>query len=389
MLSKKLSIAVIGSTGSVGKTALKILKKNANLFKVDFLCCNKNKNLIVKQINYFCPKHVLVNDNKTFLFIKKKKFKQKIFLYKNLYEFIKKNKKIKFDKSILSISSINGLKYGFAFVKLSRELLIANKETIVCGGYLFLNYARKFNCKITSIDSEHYSLASVINKNNQYLIDKVYLTASGGPFLNKSYNFFKKIDYKKALIHPKWKMGKKISIDSATMSNKVLEMIEAMYLFDLKPNKIKIKIHKESLVHSAVVFRNGLVKLVAHNTSMTIPIQNSLLDNVSDSINKSFFLNKKNFSFSFDEKSLKKFKIINLGHKTIKLGPRACIFFNVINDYLVNLYLKRKIFFYEIPYKLNKIMTNKKLLYFFKKKINKIDDIYKTISYAKSIADKI
>ena len=388
MTSKKISIAILGSTGSVGKTALDIIKKNTDKFSVDLLSCNKNKKLIIQQINLFQPKYVLVSNKNLFLNLKKIKFKRKVVIYNDLTN-LKKKKLKKFDKTVLSISSINGLKFGFFFIEISKEILIANKETIVCGGNLLISKAKKFGCNIKSIDSEHYSISNIINKNNNKQIYKVYLTASGGPFLKKSFKYFKKIDYKKALSHPKWKMGKKISIDSATMANKVLEMIEAIYLFKLSPEMIKVKIHKESLVHAAIIFKNGLVKFIAHNTSMKIPIRNSLINNNNYS-EEVFFYNKNDFIFTFEEKSLKKFKLINLGYKILKLGPKAYIIFNVINDLLVDSYLKRKIFFYEIIDKLIKVFNDKQLLsYCNQKKIKCTDDIYKTINFAKTYAKKI
>jgi len=211
------------------------------------------------------------------------------------------------------------------------------------------------------------------------------LTASGGPFINSNLKKISKVSVSEALKHPKWKMGKKISIDSATMANKALEVMEASILFDIIPDKIKIKIHPESKVHAAIVLKNGLVHLVAHNTSMEIPIRNTLLDNNYNlNIVDNFFFNKKRFHFSFDEINLKKFKNINSGYAALKFGPRGCIYFNVINDYLVNLYLNKKIFFYEISHKLNKLISNKKVIKNLKKKINSVNDIYETISEAKS-----
>ena len=391
-MNKKLKIAILGSTGSIGKTSLNIVSNYPNLFSVELLACYQNKNLLIKQIKKFLPKCVIISDLKTYYFVKKIKFKNKIYFFQNLKDFEKFNKK-KFDKTILGISSIDGLPFAFSFLKYSNEMLIANKETIVCGGKLFLHKARKQKCIINSIDSEHYCLNETLKGRNINEISTVYLTASGGPFLNKRKKNFKKINHRVAINHPKWKMGKKISIDSATMVNKIFEIIEASILFNINANKIKIKIHRESLVHSVVVFKNSLVELIAHNTSMSIPIRNSLLNSKNnDNYNKKsniFFNNKKKITFSFDEKSLTEFKIIKTGYKVIKFGHAACIIFNVINDFLVDLYLKDKIFFYQIEKKLNKTFNNKLLEKYFKKKINSIKDIYDTIEFAKSLLSSI
>ena len=388
MSSKKISLAILGSTGSIGITTLKIIKKYPNLFKVNLLACNKNKKIIFKQISKFLPKYVIIQNKNNFNFFKKIKFKKKIKFFQNLNDF-NKEKKIKFDKVILGISSIDGLDYAFSFIKYSTEILLANKETIVCGGKVFLKKANHYKCKIVPIDSEHYCLANTLKNFKSNEVDRVYLTASGGPFLNKSRNSISKIDQKFALKHPSWKMGKKISIDSATMANKGLEVIEAAILFNLKPTNIKIKIHKESKVHSVVILKNGLVYLVAHNTSMSVPIKNSLIESRELNNQKNFFFTKKNFTFSFDEKKLIKFKMVSLAYRALNYGQRACIFYNVINDYLVNLYLNKKIFFFEIHTKLNKVLTNVNLIPYFKKKVANLNDIQKTINYAKSYALKI
>ena len=313
MLFKKKSIALLGSTGSIGTTSLNILKDFKNKFEIDLLCCNKNKTKIHKQIKTFLPKFVIINDPIIYDFFLKIKFKKKIKFFKNIIEFndFNKIKKYKFDKTILGISSISGLKYGFSFIQYSKEILIANKETIVCGGKFFLNQAKKYSCKITSIDSEHFCLSNTLKffKSNQ--IKKIYLTASGGPFLKKKKKEILKVDPRFALKHPNWNMGKKISIDSATMANKGLEVMEASVLFNIDPKKIAIKIHQESKVHSIVTLNNGLVYLVAHNTSMKIPILNSLIDNFTDDVKDNFFDNK-SFFFTFDEKKLKNFKMVSL-----------------------------------------------------------------------------
>ena len=388
MPSKKISLAVLGSTGSIGVTTMKIIKKYPNFFKVNLLACNKNKKTIFKQITKFLPKYVIINNKKNFNFFKKIKFKKKVKFFQNLKDF-NKEKKIKFDKAILGISSIDGLDYAFSFIKYSKEILLANKETIVCGGKFFLKRAQNFKCKIVPVDSEHYCLANTLKFFKSNEIDKIYLTASGGPFLNKSDNLISKIDQKYALKHPSWKMGKKISIDSATMANKGLEVIEAALLFNIKAENIKIKIHQESKVHSAVILKNGLVYFVAHNTSMTVPIENSLISRKNLINKKNFFYEKKNFVFSFDERKLIKFQMVSLAYVALNYGQRACIFYNVINDYLVNLYLNRKIFFFEIYAKLNKVIKNKDLLAYYKKKIINLNDIKKTINYAKTYATQI
>ena len=387
MSFRKKSVAILGSTGSIGKTSLKILNKCRRSFNIDLLATNSNKKIIGQQIKKFLPKYVIINNFKVYNYFKYKKFKKKIIFFNGLKDF-KNNCKSNFDITIHGISGFQGLDYAFSFIKCSKKILIANKETIVCGGRFFLKKAKTLNCRIESIDSEHFCIFESLKKINKNEIDQIYITASGGPFLNNKFSDISKVDFKLAVKHPKWKMGKKISIDSATMANKGLELMEACFLFNINPNKIKIKIHKEAKVHSAIILKNGLIYLIAHNTSMEIPIANSLLKNYKLSLKNNFFSKKNFFSFSFDESNLKKFQMVNIAYKALKYGPRACIFYNVINDLLVNLYLQRKIFFYEITYLLNKVMMNKLLIKYFKKKIRNVYDIKKTINYAESFVEK-
>lgn len=180
-------------------------------------------------------------------------------------------------------------------------------------------------------------------------------------------------------------MGKKISVDSATMVNKILEIIEAHVLFGIPIDKIKIKIHKESLVHAAIVLNNGLVKFAMHDTSMSIPIRNCLLNNKLFNQKKIFFSDTSNFNLSFNHVQLKQYDVLNTGFKILKLGQRAWILFNVINDKLVDKFLKGEIFFYQITQNLIKIFNKKSTIHYCKKKIIKFSDIMETINFGISL----
>ena len=384
---KKIKIAIIGSTGSIGITSLKIIQDKKKLFNVELLVCNENEKIILAQIRKFLPKNVFINNLLIQNKIKKKLNRDKLKLnFINKFEDINKiySKQNKFDKVIIGISSIHGLKYSMEFIRHSKEILLANKESLVCGGKILLNTAKKYNCKISSIDSEHYCIAETLKYEKMDNISSIFLTASGGPFFGNDKKTFAKAPISKVLKHPNWSMGKKISVDSATMANKVFEMIEAHVLFDIPIKKLKIKIHKESLIHSAVLFNNGLVKLIMHDTSMTIPIRNSLLgDMYIKKINdKNFFNDNKNFILSFEETDVKNFQLIKLGFRILKLGHTAWILFNVFNDYFVNKFLQKKIFFYQIEKNLIKIFLNKNINLYCKKKISNFKDVLNTIKYA-------
>jgi len=381
MFSKK-KIAVIGSTGSIGATSLKIIKKYPNLFNVELLVCNKSLKKLIHQIKLFSPKYIFINDKSAREKFKRLNLFNSIKLIENFSSFSKIFKQqTKFDKVILGASSVDGLKYSFEFINYTKEILIANKESIICGGNVLLEAAKKLNCKISSIDSELYCLSQLLLNSNNQKIDTVYLTASGGPLLGKKKTDFLKSSVKLITNHPKWSMGKKISVDSSTMVNKIFEIIETHILFQIPFNKIKIKIHKESLVHSAVIFKDGFVKVGMHDTSMEIPIRNSLFENKFVHQKKNFFKNKNLVSLNFNELQLTEFPILKTGIKIINYGHAAWILFNVINDELVKKFLNKQIFYYEIVKNLNKIFSKKIVLTYCKKKISTLADIEETINF--------
>lgn len=386
MLFKK-KIAILGSTGSVGSNALNVISKYPKLFNVNLLVCDKNYKKIIFQVKKFTPKYVFIKNYKIYLLVKKK-FKNKKILFFNKFNELEEKLKLspKFDKVIVGIPSIDGIKYCFAFINYSKELLIANKESLICGGKILLKKAKKRKCKIFSIDSEHYCLDEILKNEKLKNIDCVYLTASGGPFLNYKKKLSKNINIKDVINHPTWSMGKKISVDSATMVNKIFELIEAHILFSIPIDKLKIKIHKESLVHTAVILKNGLVKMIMHDTSMQIPIRNRLFDNNFYKITNNYFKENKNFSLNFSENKLVKYNIIKTGYKILYCGHATWILFNVINDYLVKRFLNKEIFFYEIVSNLNKVFNSKNLKLFKKKKIKNLSDINKMIKLGNKIA---
>ena len=387
---KKKNIAILGSTGSVGENALKVISKYPNYFNVKLLVCNKSYKKIIYQIIKYSPKYVFIKNFKVFTLVKKKFHKENIIFF-NTLEYMNKIFKSskKFDKVLIGISGLAGLDYSFSFLNYSKELLIANKESLICGGKVLLKNAKLKKCKIISVDSEHYSLSEILKNENLENIDKIYITASGGPLLNKKNKSSKKIQIKDVLKHPTWSMGKKISIDSATMVNKIFELIEAHLLFSIPYDKLRIKIHKESLVHSAIVLKNGLVKMIMHNTSMQIPIRNSFFDNNFFNDNKNYFKEISNFTLNFDEINLKNFNITKIGSNILKGGHAKWIFFNVINDFLVYKFLNNEIFFYEIVSKLIKVFKNRNIIKDINKKIKNFSDIKNMIILSKKIASNL
>ena len=335
----KKIISILGSTGSIGLTTLDIIQKKKNLFKINLLCANKNIKLIIQQIKKFKPKYFIVNDYSVYQKLKKKNFKNCKIL--NSFDF--KELKKKNDILISAIPGIAGLKPTINLLKLTKKVLIANKESIVCGWDIIKKDAKKYNTQIVPIDSEHFSLSRLLRKHKIKDVRKFYITASGGPFLNYNLRDFYRIRPKDALKHPKWKMGKKISIDSSTLMNKILEVIEAQKLFNIPNKKIEIVIHPESLVHAIIELKNGLTEFIYHDTSMIIPIANAIFDNkilIDDFHKKSSNIFEKNLSFKkVDKKKFPLFKLKNL----INSYPSFPIILNASNELVVDQFIKGKI----------------------------------------------
>ena len=270
-----IKIAILGSTGSIGKTTVKIIKKNFNDFNVILLSTNNNVQKVFEQALELNVKNVIIINKEKYLKNKIKFQNNKIKVFHN-HSDIKKIIKNKVDYTMCSISGLSGLQPTLEAIKLSKTVGIANKESIICAWNLINKSLKKNKTNFIPIDSEHFSMWSLINNNKNEDIEEVILTASGGPFLKKTKKDLINVNPKEAVKHPNWSMGKKISIDSATLMNKVFEVIEAQRIFNIERRKFKILIHPNSYVHAIIKFNNGLVKFLAHDTSMIIPIFNSI-----------------------------------------------------------------------------------------------------------------
>ena len=273
----KIVISILGSTGSIGTTTLKIIKKKRVSFLINTLSANSNYNIICSQIKEFNPKNFVIKNVTIFKKVKAK-FKNKRVKILNDYNKLNNYKK-KNDITVSAVPGIAGLEPTLKFIKSSKKMLLANKESIICGWNLIKSLSRKNKTILVPIDSEHFSIKKILDKHNYKDIKKIYITASGGPFLNYKKHQFAKIKPSDALKHPKWKMGKKISIDSSTLMNKMLEFVEAQKLFNIPNSKLEIIIHPDSLVHAIAVFHNGLTKFIYHETTMIIPLANAIFEN--------------------------------------------------------------------------------------------------------------
>ena len=385
---KLKTIAVLGSTGSIGESTLAIIKKT-NKFKVILIIANSNYLKILSQIKIFKPKVVVVNNLQVFLKIKKiNKLKKTIILNNtnNINKYIKK-----IDTTVSAIPGIAGLEPTLYFIKISQKVLLANKESIVCGWNLIKKNALKYKTKLVPIDSEHFSISELSKKHTNNEIDKIYITASGGPFLKLHKNKFKYIKPKDAIKHPKWKMGKKISVDSATLMNKVLELTEALKLFPFDANKYEIIIHPQSLIHAIVKFKNGTTYFLYHLPDMKIPISNALFDGKFNYVK--YFKNKKKNNFS--DQTLEFFPVDKNKFPTLRLIPKmntsesSPIIINAANEIFVDEFLKNNIRFNDISDYLNLVLRHKNYIKTSKMSSNSIKNIYKIDSLGREFARKI
>ena len=370
----KKKIVILGSTGSIGKSTLEVIRKNKKNFNIILLSSNNNYKELISQAKEFKVKNVLISNQKYYLKVKKKLKKNLTKVYSGKIS-IKKIFKKKVDYTMSAIVGIAGLQPTLDVIKLTKTLAIANKESIICGWNLISKLSKKFKTKILPVDSEHFSIMELTRDYQDKEIEEIILTASGGPFLSKPIHKLKEIKPKQAVKHPNWKMGKKISIDSANLMNKVFEVIEATKIFKFNKNKYKIMIHPQSYVHSIVRFRNGLIKMILYNTDMKIPISNTLFNKKNNVSNIKNIEVKKLNSLNFQNINVKQFPSIKLINKCLTMGFSAPTIINASNEVLVSLFLAGKIDFLGIVNKLNKIIKHKDFKKYAKRKPKSINDI--------------
>jgi len=375
----KKKIVILGSTGSIGKCLLNIIEKDLKSFEIVLLSANKNFKELFKQAKKFNVKNLIITDMETYRYVSST-YKNNNFKIFNKFNNLDKILNKKVDYTMCSIVGIEGLYPTIKMIKYSKTIAIANKETIICAWNLIKKNLKKYNTYFIPVDSEHFSIWSSVNSFTSN-IEKIYLTASGGPFYKKKFSKLKNIKIHQALRHPTWEMGEKISIDSSTLMNKIFEIIEAKKIFELNNNNLEILVHPDSYVHAIIKRNNGLINIIAHETSMTIPIFNSLYWNSDKSLKTSPVNLKKLNSLNFSNVKKNNFPLIDL----IKNIPENDSLFETVivsaNDYLVNLFLNKKIKYTKISKLLLKILSMNKFTRFKKKIPMSIADIMDTRAF--------
>ena len=378
----KKKIAILGSTGSIGKSLLKIIEPEKKNFEIILLTANKDYKSLIKQAEKFKVKNLIIKDKVNYNIAKQRFKSKKIKIFNNYDQYINIFKH-KIDYVMSAITGLDGLNPTINIIKYTKNIAIANKESIICAWCIIQKELTKYKTFFIPVDSEHFSIWYGLRDNNINSVEKIYLTASGGPFYKTPLNKLKHIKINQALNHPNWKMGKKISIDSATMINKIYELIEAKNIFNISYNKIEIIIHPKSYVHAIIKFSNGVTKIIAHDTTMIIPIFNTLYLNSEKKIQSKKIDFKILNNLSFTKVNLKKYPMIKL----IKLLPNKSSLYETVivsaNDTLVDLFLKKKLKYLNIQKELFKFIQSKEFIKYKKITPRNIKDIMKLNEYVR------
>ena len=383
----KKKIAILGSTGSIGKTLFNILLKEKKNFEIVLLVANKSHKVLMKQAKAFNVKNIIITNKKNYKILKKETIKTNIQVFNDFTQMNKIFKK-KIDYILSSISGIQGLEPTTKIIKFTKKIAIANKESIICGWNLIQAELKKHKTEFIPVDSEHFSIWYGLKNFKTANLEKVFLTASGGPFYKTTLNNFEKIKVSDALNHPNWKMGKKISIDSATMINKVYEVIEAKKVFNIGYQKIKILIHPKSYIHAILKFNNGLTNIIVHDTTMKVPIFNTLFLNSNRKLKTNKINTKILNNLDLNNVNVTRYPMVKLLNF---LPDNHSLFETVIvaaNDKLVELFLSNKIKFTDIQKKLFKIIKKKEFQKFKKILPLNISDITNLNNYVRLKIDE-
>ena len=373
------TISLFGATGTIGDNTLEIIRNNKNRFKLKVVTAGWNIDKLVKICNEFRPEVVVILDQSKLEYLKTTLSKLGITIMFG-EEGLLEAASVKVDVAVIGISGMAGLKPTMKLIESADVIAIANKESIVCGGEFLTDKISKYNRILVPVDSEHSALFQTIEPNAMDEMSSIVLTASGGPFLNRNLADLENVSLAEALKHPTWQMGKKNSIDSATMVNKALEMIEAYYLFPVTIDQIKVVIHPESIIHCFVNFIDGTSKALLSNNDMTKSISYAMNYPARLPMPKEFNIVDYG-SLNFRELDVNRFSVIELVYQVLHLGGSAPIIFNAVNEEMVDCYIKGKIKFLDIVTNITKVIEGAKI-----EKVESLDHVYEIEQSARSLA---
>ena len=342
---KKKKIAILGSTGSIGVQALEVLSEFPDLFEVEVLTANNNDSLLLEQAKKYKPNSVVIVNEKKYSAVNEAltSFGIKVFAGSKSLEDVVENENI--DLVLTALVGYSGLKPTIKAIKSKKPIALANKETLVVAGDLITKLCEEHRVPIYPVDSEHSAIFQCLIGENSNPIEKIYLTASGGPFRGWDKDRLSGVKKEMALQHPNWNMGAKITVDSATLMNKGLEVIEAKWLFNLTQEQIDVVVHPQSIIHSAVQFEDGSVKAQIGIPDMKLPIQYALgyPKRLKNNFTRFSFMDYP--SLSFERPDLKNFKNLQLAYDAMKKGGNIPCVLNAANEVAVDSFLQEKIGF--------------------------------------------
>ena len=341
-------IAIFGSTGSIGTQALDVIKANPELFSAEILTAQSNDELLIKQALLFNPNIVVIGDEKKYQHVKAALAKTDIKVFAGEDALAEAASVDCYDMMLAAIVGYAGLKPTLNAIELGKPIALANKETLVVAGDLVMQKAAEKRVAVIPVDSEHSAIFQCLVGEGRNKIEKIILTASGGPFLGKKPNFLVNVKRDHALQHPNWSMGAKITIDSATLMNKGLEMIEAKWLFNLEAHQIQVVIHPQSIIHSMVQFEDGSIKSQMGLPDMKLPIQYALAfpHRIPNNFPRYDF--KKPSTLTFEEPDLKTFRNLALATDALYKGGNTACVMNAANEMAVFAFLRNRIGFLDI-----------------------------------------
>ncbi|MBE8714652.1 1-deoxy-D-xylulose-5-phosphate reductoisomerase [Sphingobacterium hungaricum] len=341
----KKNIAILGSTGSIGTQALDVVRAFPESFEVAVLACRGNADLLIQQAIEFKPKQVVILQEESYAVVKESLKNQAIEVLSGEQALCEVVTLDEIDVVLNAIVGAAGLKPTVKAIEHGKDIALANKETLVVAGQLIMDLAKKHNVKILPVDSEHSAIFQCLTGEEENPIEKIYLTASGGPFRGKDAEFLKGISKEQALKHPNWAMGAKITIDSASLMNKGLEVIEAKWLFDLEVEQIDVIVHPQSIVHSLVQFQDGSIKAQLGLPDMKLPIQYALTypKRFKNQFERFDFMNYPNLTF--EKPDLGTFRNLELAYTALKNGGNQPCILNAANEIAVAAFLNDEISF--------------------------------------------
>lgn len=355
--TNKKRIALFGSTGSIGTQALEVIAANAHLFSVEVLTAQNNDELLIKQALEFNPNIVVIGDEKKYLKVKEalSHTHVKVFTGEKALEEVAAMDC--YDMMLAAIVGFAGLRPTLQAIDHGKMVALANKETLVVAGDIVMSRAVEKRVPVIPVDSEHSAIFQCMVGETRNRIEKVILTASGGPFLGKKPNFLVNVKRDHALQHPNWAMGAKITIDSATLMNKGLEMIEAKWLFNLKPEQVQVVVHPQSIIHSMVMFEDGSVKSQMGLPDMKLPIQYAMAfpHRIPNSFPRYDF--KKPNTLTFEEPDIKTFRNLSLASDALFKGGNLPCILNAANEIAVYAFLKNRLGFLDMTDLIEKTMN--------------------------------